>query len=188
MKDFYIPENTGETRRALKAKKDFLALGPGRSLDKLLATYQEQKRNSPGSNPPSTNRSTIADWSRRWGWIELSARYDDFIGDRLLEEQKNHLRQQHRETLTQFKDHHLKAGKAGWKASTDALKAIIEFLQEHPKIQSWDECLKAASLIARLESYSELWARAIGVQYLLKDTDPGQHLTPQPLGQVEDAD
>jgi hypothetical protein len=56
-----------ETARAKAAFNDYLTLGPGRSLEKLLERY----RTVP--NPPTTRLPTLKGWSARFGWQERLA-------------------------------------------------------------------------------------------------------------------
>jgi hypothetical protein len=51
-----------ETPRAAQAWADYLALGPDRSLAKLLHRYQT------ASNPPTRRLKSLADWSAAFDW------------------------------------------------------------------------------------------------------------------------
>jgi hypothetical protein len=169
--EFYIVRHQAETARAYRAKQDYLAMGPGRSLEKLLASYRAQIQNGTG-NPPSRHRATICEWSRRWGWVELAGQFDEWNGDRLLEQQIEENKERYRQNLREFSEKHLQVGRAGFKAGTEALKDILEFLDSHPQITSWDEALKAASLVQRLESFTSYWSKALIVDRLLESHDP----------------
>jgi hypothetical protein len=62
---------SGESRKAVLACNDYLRLGPGRSLAKLLHRYQT------GPEAPPTKRlKTLKDWSAAYGWQARAAAYD----------------------------------------------------------------------------------------------------------------
>jgi hypothetical protein len=65
-----------ETSRARQAWADYLALGEGRSLEKLAADYVSRSGSGPdpdretGPAPPTRFLSTLKEWSARFGWQE----------------------------------------------------------------------------------------------------------------------
>lgn len=64
-------KKVGETKRAIQACNDYLRLGPGRSLAKLLNRYQS------GTEVPPTRRiGTLKTWSVSFGWQQRAAAYD----------------------------------------------------------------------------------------------------------------
>jgi hypothetical protein len=63
-----------ETPRAAQAFADYLAMGPGRSLEKLLAQYRQQTAN--GIRVPTLRFKTLADWSGTFCW---QARLDQIV-------------------------------------------------------------------------------------------------------------
>lgn len=73
-----------EQNRAVVACNDYLRLGPGRSLAKLLGRYQNAIE-----APPTKRLKTLADWSTTFGWQTRAAAYDAEI-----ERQKNDYVQQ----------------------------------------------------------------------------------------------
>ena len=60
-----------ETERAIIACNDYLRLGAGRSIAKLIDRYQNATE-----APPSTRLKTLKDWSRKFGWQARAAEYD----------------------------------------------------------------------------------------------------------------
>lgn len=72
-----------ETDRALQACNDYLRMGAGRSLNKLLAKYAKNSK----SVPPTENEGTIKGWSADFDWVERASIYDAEI-----EERKNAIR------------------------------------------------------------------------------------------------
>jgi hypothetical protein len=58
-----------ETARAKRAWSDYLALGPGRSLEKLIDRYEAVRRVSIGkASVPTTCLRTLEEWSSAFGW------------------------------------------------------------------------------------------------------------------------
>lgn len=57
-----MPDAPEESPKARRAWTDYLALGPDRSLEKLLNQYQTNTR------APTKNITTLKTWSRRYGW------------------------------------------------------------------------------------------------------------------------
>jgi hypothetical protein len=53
-----------ETSRACQAWADYVAMGPDRSLDKLLNAYRMR------TSAPTTELTTLKRWSRAFGWQE----------------------------------------------------------------------------------------------------------------------
>lgn len=74
---------SGETARAYAAFLDYVKLGEGRSLRRLLEQYQawhgEKRRQSDGKVtadlPPTTRLRTLEGWSTRYRWQERLAAY-----------------------------------------------------------------------------------------------------------------
>jgi len=68
-------QNTGESRKAIIACNDYLRLGPGRSLARLLEIYRQ--RGQVGAETCPTKRlNSLKEWSASFGWQERAARYD----------------------------------------------------------------------------------------------------------------
>jgi hypothetical protein len=63
--------NEGETSTAYERFVAYLELPPRRSLTKLAAALSE-------SGSRSCSRGRLSEWSRKWGWVERAAAYDDY--------------------------------------------------------------------------------------------------------------
>ena len=82
----------GETHKASQALKDYIALGPGRSLERLRVMYSECTE----STPPTTVLRTIKSWSSKFAWQERAAQWDakqarkelDFCSGHMAEERR----------------------------------------------------------------------------------------------------
>lgn len=61
-----------ESKKAVIACNDYLRMGPGRSLNKLVQKYNENST----EKPPSKHRATLAKWSGRFEWVMRSEEYD----------------------------------------------------------------------------------------------------------------
>lgn len=60
-----------ETEAAARGYADYLALGEGRSLARLLQVYQES-----AADPPTLSLGTLKDWSEKYHW---QARVDEHV-------------------------------------------------------------------------------------------------------------
>jgi len=74
----------GESDNALIACNDWLRMGPGRTLPKLLKKYGK----TPQDTAPTDSINTLQKWSQDFKWAERATAYDAE-----LERQKNILRQ-----------------------------------------------------------------------------------------------
>lgn len=61
-----------ESSKAVQACNDYLRMGVGRSLRTLLSSWVEQGQTS----TPTSNFSTLSEWSRRYGWGKRAESYD----------------------------------------------------------------------------------------------------------------
>lgn len=75
-----------ETRRSMQACNDYLRMGAGRSLQKLLNRYQNDTE-----SPPTKRLKTLKDWSVSFNWQIRAATHDAEV-----ERQKNDAAEQHR--------------------------------------------------------------------------------------------
>jgi hypothetical protein len=60
-----------ESDKAAQACNDYLRMGPGRSLEKLLGRYQAATE-----APPTQRLKSLKDWSRFYGWQKRAEDYD----------------------------------------------------------------------------------------------------------------
>lgn len=65
----------GEGKNPIIACDDYLRLGPGRSLPKLLSQYREIPRNT----APTLSLNTLQKWSQNYHWQERADAYDTAI-------------------------------------------------------------------------------------------------------------
>jgi len=61
-----------ESGRAVLACNDYLRMGPGRSLPKLLQKYTKTSRNQ----PPTDSLATLKEWSTTFDWRDRATEYD----------------------------------------------------------------------------------------------------------------
>ncbi len=73
----------GESPKAVIACNDFLRIGSGRTMRKLLEQYEKSRKNA----PPTRSWNTIKKWAVNYGWQERAAIYDA-----LVEQRKNERR------------------------------------------------------------------------------------------------
>lgn len=67
---------SAESDVAVQACNDWLRMGSGRSISKLLQHYQEQSKFIKGFTPPSLSVDTLYTWSTHYGWAERKQIYD----------------------------------------------------------------------------------------------------------------
>lgn len=87
-----MDRQTGETARAYAAFRDYAHSGAGRSLRKLLATYEAQA--AKGQQPPTAKWTTITTWSTRYDWVarvEKWQREQDEEAERAVKAARLHL-------------------------------------------------------------------------------------------------
>lgn len=65
-----------ESDVAVQACNDWLRMGSGRSISKLLQHYQEQSKFIRGFTPPSLSADSLYTWSSEFGWAERKRIYD----------------------------------------------------------------------------------------------------------------
>lgn len=68
-----------ENHRAIQACNDYLMMGPGRSLQKLLNRYQIAPE-----TPPTKRIKTLKDWSAQYEWQARAALYDTAIQEQKI--------------------------------------------------------------------------------------------------------
>lgn len=73
-----------ETNKARQAFEDYYALGPGRSLRKLVQRYNKDGT----ENPPTKHLNTLAKWSKAHNWQERVKGRDEEIARAHLEHLK----------------------------------------------------------------------------------------------------
>lgn len=168
--EFDIPKLPTETPKAHAAKRDYCLLGAGRSLDKLHKIYLDRKQTKSGC-VPTVQASTIRHWSSKFGWVELAAEYDDFLSDRLFQQQLEARQSQYREELNEFARLHKNLGKGSFKAAADAVKELIKFTEQNPVINDWDSANKAANLCRMVMPLADLWARSLCIEKILDTRD-----------------
>ena len=66
----------GETDKAVQACNDWLRMGSGRSIPKLIGKYQDESKFIKDFEPPSVSVTTLATWSSRYDWPSRAAEYD----------------------------------------------------------------------------------------------------------------
>jgi hypothetical protein len=87
---------TTESSMANRALRDYAALGPTRSLAKLINRYRSESEVSTGIKPPTRRLATMAGWSSRFDWVARVARYDELLAiedQALWEERRRQVRE-----------------------------------------------------------------------------------------------
>jgi hypothetical protein len=131
-----------ESDKAVQACNDYLRMGPGRSLEKLLGVYRGQTGAKPGpENPPTTRRNTLKEWSADYTWQARAATFDAAADERKTAEQE----ERRREVMA--------SGLAQDYERVEALKELAGFLGEQIR-----EEVEGATGQAR---YPNVWLRDV---------------------------
>jgi hypothetical protein len=73
----------GESDLAVSALNDFLLLGSGRTLTRLLAQYVAQRPRETPQNPVKTRSlNTLQGWSKQFAWFQRAADYDVLLDEK----------------------------------------------------------------------------------------------------------
>ena len=89
-----------ETLRAKHALADYLAMGPGRSLERLWEQYRVQ---SASKTCPTNRLNTLKEWSAAWHWQGRAAEWELERAREFLDKRKAELeamRERHLQMLT----------------------------------------------------------------------------------------
>ncbi len=77
------PKQLKETPRAAQAFQDYVAIGPARSLSRLIELYHDTHQSA--TKPPPTKRlDTLKEWSTKYGWQDRIAQAVTERGMQLL--------------------------------------------------------------------------------------------------------
>ena len=71
------------TPKAQAALADYLAMGPGRSLEKLCEVYVERRRSVGAEAVPTTRLPTLQKWSSEYNWQEEALAYEQRMAEAL---------------------------------------------------------------------------------------------------------
>lgn len=88
-----IERRKGERTDAYAALCDYARMGAGRSLKALHARYEDEAGTSSDTEPPTTNYSTLRNWSSRNDWAERVEEYDEDVQRLLQEEEERALKE-----------------------------------------------------------------------------------------------
>ncbi len=150
-----------ETKKGHAALMDYYLLGRGRSLEKLLKSYQNAT-----STPPTTRIKSLKDWSRFFAWQERIAaqtRLDDAARRAKWEDRQEEIREAD----------YLQAGKLR-QLVDDALKEAPAFLRQRRRIVKGEDgqpdqiivtlAIDAKMIISGAKVASDLQRRAAGLE------------------------
>lgn len=80
-----------EPPRARQAFEDYVAMGEGRSLDRLWKAYRERQEIGSEAATPTRRFRTLADWSTRYRWQERLANRERELAEAAWAKQKGAL-------------------------------------------------------------------------------------------------
>ncbi len=158
-----------ESSKAYRAYLCYEKLGRTRSIALAYAKYRNQ---SESSAKPS---SAFIGWKSEFNWEERVMAYD------LEEEARERDRQRaidddaYQVELEEFRQNQLNAGKTGTAIALELKQRLLDWVEAHPKIESWSDALVVARIITTLETTSfEQWAKAIHIDILLAQMDDSE--------------
>lgn len=77
-----------ESDNAVLACNDWLRLGPGRTIPKLLDSYDQKSTTINNFNAPSKSYTTLRAWSSKYNWQERAAEFDAGYEERVNQERE----------------------------------------------------------------------------------------------------
>lgn len=119
-----LPREEGESARAYASRVEYVTMGPGRSLDKLLARLQSAHR-----APTTRRRETLADWSIQYRWQEHARKYDDAMTLIAIQEASAAYRRDLEDHRKRYGD----MGKALYQVAAKLLKQLDAAAGQPPK-------------------------------------------------------
>jgi len=144
----------GDTPKSYAALCDYCALGPARSIDKLLQNYTS----SGIANPPTKHRASLGLWSSQHDWQRRALEYDSAL-------QQEAADQHSAQYIASLEAHRRRAQEAGEGVYIVATKLLRRMNAEIDSLE-----LSPASLGVLLRAYQtalDLEAHALGIDQLL---------------------
>lgn len=151
----------GESKKGNAALHDYYLMGKGRSLEKLLKSYQNAT-----NEPPTRRIKSLKDWSRFFAWQERIAaqtRLDDAARRAKWEERQEEIREADYQQAGQLR-----------KLVDDALKEAPAFLRQRRRIVKGENgqpdqiivtlAIDAKMIISGAKVASDLQRRAAGLE------------------------
>jgi len=153
----------GETQRAYHCFSVFRDLGKTRTV---LAAFRQET----GKTEAKQAAGVWNAWVKQYEWRSRVNAYDDFCDRQLLEQKMEAKQQAHKEALEEFRMSHLQVARLTFANFGGVLKQLKQFIESNPKIENWDDAVKAGRVLA-LRDGSEMWADALGISTLLEQID-----------------
>jgi|GEM_PF-6585379 len=134
-----------ETPKARQAFADYLAMGSGRSLEKLLEQYRQQSGS--GTSVPSLRYRTLADWSRAHNWqtrlVEIAEQERQAVIARGIAEKQNRIDALNdrwlrmRRVIEERAEHHPNVIPEAAGADTGLMVLTIRYLPNGTRVEEW---------------------------------------------------
>ena len=156
-----------ETQRAFECFAVFRDDGPSR---KLIDAY----RKVTGRTEACRLSGSWNIWVDRYDWWSRSAAYDAMKDRERVEAKREADRQAHLRDLEEFRKTHLHTARKSFANAQGILKSLQDFLVSQPKVESWDDAIKAQRVLGSYREVSEMWANALGISTLLEQLDASE--------------
>lgn len=156
--DITLPRLPDESARAYAARVEYVTMGPGRSMERLLARPQSAPK-----APPTRRIETLKDWSVKFNWPDSARQYDEQVAYLTVQEAA----EDYRADLADYRKRYGDMGKA-------LLGVAAKLLNKLNKTAgSMEVGPGALSLITNAaKAAADLEALALRVEHLLNN-EPG---------------
>lgn len=165
-----LPRIEGESARAYSARREYVLMGPQRSIDKVAVNQKGIKSGS--------RSSTLLDWSRKYNWVESARQYDDTLVGIAVQEAA----EQYQDDLKEFRIKYGKAGYDLYKVAQGMLALFARNLQGQ-KIEGKDgkvyiipavemNANTLGQIKAAFQTAADLEALGLRVEHLLNNDQP----------------
>lgn len=128
-----------DTPRSYAALCDYCAMGPTRSIDKLVQVYTS----SGIGTPPTRHRATLGVWSSAHAWVERAAAYDAAV-EAAEEQQREKIRAERRKQVEELD---WESGNALREATRAILSELPRFIRQSiSRVERVDPLTKATTI------------------------------------------
>jgi hypothetical protein len=161
-----IEQHPEESAKAWKAYCCYQNLGPLRSLSLAYAIYK-------GSEETTAKPSaSFIRWKSEFKWDDRVKLWDASEEEKARDRQRGIDDEVYMSELERFREAQLEAGKIGVAIVLNLKQKLLDWVENHPKIESFSDALTVARIIMAIEmASSEQWAKALHIDLLLQRMD-----------------
>jgi hypothetical protein len=115
-----LPREPGESNRAYEMRREYVTMGPSRSIDKLRQNH---------GKTTATYTRQLEGWSSQYGWVACARKYDDEMTLIAIQEASDAYRRDLEDHRKRYGD----AGKALYQVAAKLLKQLDGIAGQTPK-------------------------------------------------------